>query len=176
MSLIVTHTEPQRDEIVEQRVRAALQQLDSLLDVRWYPYAAYNPRTESYEGRSALVCRWPIGDKRYEMIRSGEIGDDPYDILGYFTDDMQNADSPAVSVDAIESKVIDLLASADNQRVGWRDRMLKTVENNRRVRAEARRVQNDMLHDLASYHREAALGIPIVAVATQIVDNTTESV
>jgi hypothetical protein len=169
MSLIIGASRPERNERVESAVRAQLKQIDALLDIRWFGTIAWNERNATPEGRYALVVRWPQGDPRYALIQSGDLGDDPHDILGWFSADMQNADTAAMDVDSIESKVLELLASADNERESWKSRLKRSAEHNIELR---RKNKNDFVehevHDAASYLREQALGIPIVNVPTQI--------
>lgn len=171
--LWTTYVAPQPlDESNEQRVRSRLQQIDALLDLRWMPTAVVNTEHQKFEGRYALLVKWPIIDKRYELIRSGEIGDFPYDILGWFTDNIQDANSPAVAPDMLEQRIQQLLASADNERSPWKDRMRATIAKNAAVKAAQRSELEAITHDAASYLRNQIKHLPIVGVHSDVVDNT----
>src|SRR5581483_7017023 len=120
--LYVNYTRPERNEQLEAKVDAELKQLDSLLGIQWFEAVKYNERQNVYEGRYALTCRWPQSDKRWELYQRGEIGE-PFDILGWFTDDMFDGNSAAVDPEMIWNKTLELLASADNTRHPWKDRL-----------------------------------------------------
>ena len=129
------HSRPEPQPDAEDRVRKQLKSIDDLLDVRWFPYAIWNERHHSFEGRYALVCRWPLEDKRWELYQKGEI-EDAVDMLGWFCEDMQNAASMPVSVDSIERKVIELLGKCDGTRVPHAVRMRQIVEKNAKLRKD----------------------------------------
>lgn len=166
--LYVNYVEPQPDPIAEQRIREQLKALDTLLDVRWIQNALWNARHEKLEGRYAIVCKWPLSDKRYSLIQSGEIGDDPYDILGWVTEDVHNAESPAMSLDAIEQKVVQLLASADNERTPWKQRMAQTIAKNKKVKEDNKKQLEAMIHDAAGYEFNRVKGSPIVNIGLDV--------
>lgn len=126
---------PERSPELEEKVTERLRAIDSLLGVRWMPHAAYSPRTRTFEGRYALTVRWPESDPRWLLYRKGEIGE-PFDILGWFSEDLHDAHSEAVDVDALESKVLALLGRSDNTREPWKERMKRSIEHNRRRRQE----------------------------------------
>lgn len=162
---VQAHQRPVPNPEIEAKVKQELATIDSLLDLIWVEGVVLNARHNQYEGRYALVCRWPMGDKRWGMIQSGEIGNTPYDILGWFTEDVQNAESPSFEPSAIDERVMKLLASADNNRVDWKIRLASSAQNNI---DRKKKIQQDFLenqgHDIASYERNRALGIHQVSV------------
>lgn len=158
---------PEPNEQVEQRVRAQLKAIDPLLDLRWFPNAFFNSQHNRMEGRYGLVVRWPQSDLRWPLFHNGDIGE-PVDLLGWFAEDMQNAESAAVDVDSIENRVLALLASADNERMPWRERMRKSAEHNAKVRQANKDTLADMVHDEASYQFNRVKHNPIVAVSQDI--------
>lgn len=139
---------PERQPEAEEKVRLQLKSIDELLDVRWYPYAIWSDKSRSFEGRYALVCQWPNGDKRWELFQSGEI-EDPVDMLGWFCEDIHDATSMPVSVDSIEQKVIELLGKCDATRIPHGTRMRQIVERNAKLRKEKRSEIVDQAEDVA---------------------------
>lgn len=165
----LTHSRPQANPELEARIRPWLKDMDELLDVHWTEGIVWNKRHKAFEGRYALVCKWPQGDKRLGMIQSGELGDYPYDILGWFTEDMQDGGTAAIPLDMFENRVLELLASADNAATPWKARLAqvaaKNVERKRKLKQSF--IENEV-HDLASHHRNAGLKIAQVSVAKEI--------
>jgi len=147
--LTVIRHRPEPNPDVEQRIRAELQSLDSLLDIRWFPNAVYNPRHRDFEGRYSLICNWPQSDKRWEMVQSGEIGD-AFDSLGWFCEDIHDPESVPVAPDSIMSKVLELLGKCDNTQHPWRERMKELVEKNAKVRKQRQQEVVDRAEDIAS--------------------------
>ena len=148
VSVTSRYSRPEPQLEAEQRVRTMLKNIDELLDVKWFPYAIWNEKHQSFEGRYGLVCRWPQNDKRWELYQSGEI-EDPIDMLGWFCTDIHDATSMPVSVDSIEQKVIELLAKCDATRIPHTTRMRQIVERNAKVRREKRAVITDNAEDIA---------------------------
>src|SRR5688572_26054592 len=101
---------PQPQPEAEAALRVTLRDLDPLLDVRWFHLGADANGTP--QGRYGLTCQWPQSDKRWEMYRTGEIGE-PYDILGWLTEAIRS-DTPnfndtqalPTSLDGILPKVL----------------------------------------------------------------------
>lgn len=118
---------------MEQRIRERLTQLDTLLDVQWFPYAVFNQRHKDFEGRYALVCKWPQGDARWALFQSGEI-EHAFDMLGWFCTDLHDANSTPVGLDAIDNKVFELLASCDGTRIPHAKRMAQILEKNDKLK------------------------------------------
>jgi len=147
-SVIARHARPEPQPEAEARVRAQLKGIDELLDVKWFPYAIFNEKHKSFEGRYALVCKWPQGDKRWELYQSGEI-EDPVDMFGWFCEDIHNAESMPVSVDSIEQKVVELLSKCDATRIPHSTRLKQIVERNAKVRRDRRSVVSDKAEDVA---------------------------
>lgn len=135
------HPRPEPNGEVEERVRKELKNLDSLLDIRWFPYAVFNQKYNGFEGRYALVCQWPMGDGRWELYQKGEI-EDNVDMLGWFCTDLHDAESVPVSPDSILNKVLELLGKCDDNRISHAKRMKQVMEKNAKLR-ESRK--NDML-------------------------------
>lgn len=128
---------PEPNAETEQKVREQLQSIDSLLDIRWFPYAIFNEKERDFEGRYALVCIWPQGDPRWQMYQSGEM-EDSVDMLGWFCEDIHDAHSVPVAPDSIERKVIELLGRCDSNRIPHSTRMKQMAEKNAALRKKRR--------------------------------------
>jgi hypothetical protein len=124
---------PEPNVEAEERVRVMLKSMDELLDIKWFPYAVFNPKYNDFEGRYGLICKWPQGDKRWSLFQSGEINE-PFDMFGWFCTDIHDADSMPVSPDSIESKVLDLLGKCDADRIPHTQRMKQVLGKNAEVR------------------------------------------
>lgn len=131
-------TRADRQYEAEEAIREKLKSIDSLLDIRYVEWA----------GRYSLVCQWPQSDDRWKMFESGEIGE-PFDSLGWFCEDMQNPSSLPVSVDSIENLVLERLASCDNTRYPWRDRMKDIIAKNAKLRRNRKQEVIDRAEDIA---------------------------
>lgn len=131
-------TRADRQYEVEKEVREKLKSVDELLDVQYVEWAE----------RYSLICKWPTTDPRWKMYQSGEIGS-PYDSLGWFCEDMQDPSSLPVSLDSIENKVLELLASCDNSKHPWKDRMRQIIDKNARVRKAKQQMVLDQVEDVA---------------------------
>lgn len=124
---------------VAETVRQKLKEIDGLLDLLYVEWA----------GRYCLISHWPSSDERWKMFESGEIGA-AYDSLGWFCEDMQDPQSLPVSVDSIENKVLELLASCDNTKHPWRDRMREIVAKNAKLRKDRKDKLAEQAADVAS--------------------------
>jgi hypothetical protein len=165
----VTVSRPEPQPELEEKFRKWLGTIDSLLDVRWVESAAWNAKAETFEGRYALICRWPLADRRYELIRSGELGNEPFDILGWLTRDIHDAESIPQSFDDMENRVVELLARSDNEREDWKSKMKRSVEHNKTLKEKRRKeFLDNEVHDSASYYRNQALGIQQSAVPVEV--------
>ena len=133
-----------QDELAEQ-VRAKLKAIDSLLDIQYVEWAQ----------RYALTVQWPQSDERWKMFQSGEIGA-PFDNLGWFTEDIQDPQSLPVSVDSIENLVLERIASCDNTRYPWKDRMKDIIAKNAKVRKSRQQEIIDRTGDIAGTLFDAA--------------------
>lgn len=147
-SVHITNTRPEPQPEAETRVREQLKSIDSLLDVRWFPYAIINPVTNEWEGRYALVCNWPQSDKRWEMYQSGEI-EDHCDMLGWFCEDIHDAKSIPVNVDSIEQKIVELLGKCDANRIPHATRLKQIVEKNAKNRKNRKQPMLDYTQEIA---------------------------
>ena len=165
--LYVAYSPPRPNPTVEARVREQLKLHDELLDIRWIDNVYWNEKQRSFEGRYALICRWPQADKRWEMYQRGEIGD-PYDIFGWFCEDIHNADSVPVDPESIERKIIELLNSADNNRADLKTRMKQAVEKNAAQRRANREQLSQLALDEVEYNYQKLRKLPIVAVSKDI--------
>jgi hypothetical protein len=163
----VPYSSPQRNPHVEERARAFLKSKDSLLDIRWVPFAYFNEKQGKMEGAYAITIAWAPIDKRWVLYRSGEIGE-PFDILGWYAEDIHNPESGPLSPEYAEERVMKLLASADNLKTPWKKRMLQSMENNKKVREDNKKILGDMIHDEASYLFNQVKHVPIVAVSKEI--------
>lgn len=140
---------PEPNEATEARVREQLQSMDSLLDIKWFPQAVYNPKHKDLEGRYALVCKWPQGDPRWELHQTGEI-ELPFDRLGWFTTDIQDPEATPVAPDSIENKVMELLSKCDGTKMPHLKRMIQVVEKNKQVTKERQKGILDQVEDITS--------------------------
>ena len=124
---------------LEERVNRELQALDTLLHIRWVDNIFYNQSKQRFEGRYGLACHWPQIDKRWEYVKSGKWdGACAYDILGWMTQDMQDASSlELMGADAVIAKALELLARCDNTRQPWAERMLGSAKKNAKARKQA---------------------------------------
>lgn len=139
---------PEPNVALEERIRPQLQALDSLLDIKWMPMAVYNPKHRDFEGRYALICNWPQGDKRWALYQTGEI-EEHFDMLGWFCTDMHDPESVPVSPDSIDQKVFDLLYRCDAERLPHLTRMAQTVEKNAKLRKSRRDGIMDQVEEVA---------------------------
>lgn len=138
--------EPQPD--AEEAVRRLLKSIDTLLDVKWFPYAIINQKYNSFEGRYGLICQWPQNDQRWELYQKGEV-EDPIDMLGWFCTDIHDANSLPVSVDSMEQKIVELLGKCDGERMPHTKRMKQIIEKNAKLRTSRKSTVNDMTEDVA---------------------------
>jgi hypothetical protein len=165
----IDHHRPQPNPVIEEKVRAELKALDDLIDIRWFENIHYNERHKAFEGRYALVVRWPSGDPRYQMIQSGEIGNDPYDIFGWFAKDVQDGGSEALDPDLMLNRAMEILNSADNTKVGWKQRLANAAAKNKALREKRKSDFIDQqVHDIASYYRNSGLNIQQISVPKEI--------
>lgn len=145
----------------EQRVREVLATMDSLLDIMWVPTVYYNRSKDRWEGRYALICRWPRIDGRWQEVQSGKVPEqDAYDIVGWLCEDMQDAQSVPQGQEGIAERVVTLLGKMDNERYPWKQRMLATVEKNKKRHEDMKKEVGDMTHDVASYYYRQAKQVP----------------
>lgn len=148
----------QNDE-TERIVNEELQRLDSLVSIGWVPYAVMVPN-KGWEGRYALFCKWPQADKRWEWVQQGK--HDPAearDILGWFCDDVHNANSTPRDPPTILRVLLELLYKCDNNRYPWAKRMAASAEKNRRITEKRKQDVMDLVQDEAThtyYHSEHA--------------------
>ena len=139
---------PEPNVETEERVRIMLKSMDELLDIKWFPYAIFNQQFNDYEGRYALVCKWPQGDKRWSLYQSGEI-EDPYDMFGWFCLDIHDANTVPVDADSIENKVLELLHNCDEQRMPHTRRMAQMVDKNADLRRRRKAEMLDQAGEIA---------------------------
>lgn len=132
-----------RQEGQETRLREWLRTLDSLLDVKYVPWAE----------RYSLICNWPQADVRWPLYQNGEIGE-PFDSLGWLCKDAGDSTSVPLNLDDCEAIVIERLAACDNEIRGWKSRMKDTIVNNKKVRKDRQQIALDQAEDVASslYH------------------------
>lgn len=128
---------PGPSEGLEQRVNDELQRLDTLLHIRWIEKAYFNQRHQRFEGRYALCCWWPKVDKRWQWVQQSKMSaDEAFDIMGWFCEDIHNAESVPQKPLAMMDKVYELLSSADNTHRPWADRMAEITAANARHRRQ----------------------------------------
>ena len=138
-------TRAERQIYQEEQLRQRLKALDSLLDIVYIPWA----------GRYSLICNWPQEDARWPMYQNGDISEH-YDALGWFCTDMQNPMSLPVSLDDIEAKVLELLASCDNERRTWKTRMADHIAHNAKVKKDRKQIALDQVQDVTEVLWNAA--------------------
>ena len=160
--------QPEPSEAVENQLRPLLKEWSELLDLLWYaPFRRY-----------ALIAYYPANDPMRERFQKGETDAD-YDILGWLTKGLQSADEIPKDPMELWPKIQELLASADNARVPWKQRLAQVAAKNQKLREQRNKdFLEGHVHDNASYVREAALGIPISHVsakAKEIISNNNES-
>lgn len=150
---------PNRDaEIV---VRHHLKELDPLLDIQWMDAV----------GRYALTCRWPERDRRWELHRAGEIGA-PEDILGWFTEGIQDANGlPLDPLDMLD-RIIEWLGKMNNDRESWRERMRRSMERNRELQRKRKQQIVEDTMDVTKHYAKLHLGEGTVNLG----DGTRESI
>lgn len=157
--LVTARAAPTRSEATEERVNRELQALDTLLHIRWMPFAVGVPGGER-EGRYALCSYWPQIDPRREWVKKGEYSpEDAFDILGWFCEDLHDAESVPENPEAILRKVLELLHKCDNTRQPWRKRMAECIENNKRRFQKVKEAALDEVTDMAAdqyYHSNRA--------------------
>lgn len=156
---------PSPDYIIT-AVRMQLKEIDGLLDIGWFPNVSYDERSETFEGRYALVCMWAQSDDRWQMYHSGEIGE-PFDILGYFTQASgqgQWADphAPPVEPDLLMDQVMEHLGRMDQTRETWKERMKKAAAANVKLQKDRHQGIVDEVVDELVYSRKRIKGEPIV--------------
>ena len=128
---------PGPNPFTEERVNKELQSLDSLLHIRWVENVYANQTTQQMEGRYAMCCHWPKVDKRWEEVRSG--GCDPaaaFDIMGWFCEDIHDANTVPQDPESIMHKMMELLHNADNERQPWAERMAGTAQHNKDLKKQ----------------------------------------
>lgn len=150
--LVVRGGGPTRNEFTESRVNAELQALDSLLHIKWMPNAVgVLGKPGEREGRYALCSRWPSIDPRQEWVRKGEYDpDSAFDILGWFCEDLQDAESVPAEPESILHKVLELLHRCDNTKFPWRKRMAEVIEHNKKRQAKMKEEAVDEVKDMAA--------------------------
>jgi len=133
-----------------EKAEAILKQLDPLLGIVWLPFARYDEKRDEWEGRYALTCTWPQVDKRWELYRSGDLGE-PFDILGMFEEDGKMltwhsvGSSPVLDPMSVMDSALEVLGKMDLTRQDWKERVKKNAEHNKAL-AEKRR--KDMIGDV----------------------------
>lgn len=158
---------PGAEAVMRERVKS----MDELLDIRWFATAYWNGLKGRWEGRYALVSKWPKSDPRWQMVFSGEIApDDAEDLIGWMTEDMGDANSVPVSLEAMENRVCTLLHSCDEAQFPWKKRMAQIIEKNAAVRRKKKTDAGDHAFDVALDYYQHKL--PKSYVSKQIEDNT----
>jgi len=62
---------------------------------------------------------------------------------------MSDASSLPISLDDVENKVLELLASCDNETRSWKTRMADHIDHNRKVRKDRQQIALDQVEDVA---------------------------
>lgn len=142
----------------EEKARRILKDIDPLLDLRWMDVLK----------RYALVCRWADSDKRWEMYRSGEIGECE-DIIGWFVEpddggNIGNGERLPLDPLTMMDVVVRYLGRMDNSRQPWKDRMRASVAHNAKVTRERRQAIVDETVEAAEYYQKKFFSEPIVGL------------
>lgn len=141
---------PSPNPDMEARVNAKLAaDFDPLLHIAWCPTAYWNAEKQRLEGRYALYHRWRDNDPRW----AGQPPDypDAHDLMGWFCTDMHDASTVAQEPEQMFELVRTLLGKADNTRFPWKERMLKSIDHNRKLREQARAEAVDEAVDEAAH-------------------------
>jgi hypothetical protein len=103
------------------------------------------------------------------MVQSGEVSPaDAHDIIGWLCTDMTDAQSVPNTQAGVMDRVMECLGQMDNTRYPWKQRFMQVTEKNRKRHEALKAEAADMTHDVASYYYNQAKGNPIVAVATNL--------
>ena len=87
------------------------------------------------------------------MVQKGEYApQDAFDIIGWFCDDMQDANSTPKEPASVLRKVLELLYKCDNTRFPWRKRMAEVIEKNKRRQEKIVEEAVDEMKDFAADH------------------------
>lgn len=104
------------NSVREQRARETLKQIDQCLDIRWYWTAVHeddvNDEIISWEGRYAIIMYLSPNDPELAIARQNGT-EDPFTILGWYTQDMNRAESLPLPCDEIEPKLRIFLGRQD---------------------------------------------------------------
>jgi hypothetical protein len=92
----------------------------------------------------------------------------PYDVLGWFCEDMTVAESRPIPPDEMEPVVREFLGKIDGTRTRVTERLKEVSENNKKVSERSIADAADEMSQHALDLRRQAYGIPFVPVATQI--------
>jgi hypothetical protein len=139
---------PQPIPQVEEMIRQELARIDPLLDILWIDEVYPNEVQEVYEGRYALIVRWPSTDGRWIAVRE-EGYTEAYDLLGWFCEDVSDAESVPQDPYSMMSLVYDLLHNADNEEAPWYDRMKQVFDKNLDKMRENKQMLDDEIEEIA---------------------------
>ena len=139
---------PQPMPDVEERVRKELQAIDPLLDITWVDDVVPNPAHQLYEGRYALICRWPASDGRWQAVREDGYTD-AYDMLGWFCEDPANADSIPQDPYNMMALIYKLLQNADSEEAPWYERMSQVFGKNLDRMRDNKQMLDDEVTEIA---------------------------
>jgi hypothetical protein len=153
----------------EARARALLKSIDDCLDIRWFWTAVHEDNAYDevihWEGRYALITGLSPNDP--ELARARQTGEpDPHIILGWFTEDMNRANSRMLPCDEMEPKVRSFLGKIDGDVVdhGARLAALQISEFQKSERLQADVLDESVYQALE--HRREITGIPFVGKYT----------
>ena len=127
-------------EDVEKRVERMLQDIDRHLHLQWHDLFQ----------RYYIANKWHDQDPRWELHRQGEVGD-PYDILGWFTSDLDSA----------EDRVLEFLGRMDQTRETWKQRMKASIEHNKKVQEDLRKQGVEEMTEALEYNRKRIFSEPV---------------
>lgn len=149
-------------------MRAELQAIDPLLDIRWQPAWVWNDKQQTFEGRYVLTCHWPQTDRRWrDLDHQG----DTFDILGAFTENIEDATSIPVTPEAMIDIVIARLATFDGERFPHTQRLAQIAEKNKlQSKLNAQLVEDEAV-DALEYEFDRWRGTPKVNVLTNLENN-----
>lgn len=165
------HAAPAANAEREKVVQRYLTHLDSRLAVKWIDHVVktwdVNEEEIKHEGRYALIFSLPSNDPMTAYAR--QIGrEHPYDVLGWFCEDMTSADSRPVPCDEMEPVVREFLGRIDGTRNRVTDRLKEISENNKKVSERAMADYADSASMEMLDHRRSVYNIPQVSVPIQL--------
>lgn len=153
----------------EARARAVLKSIDECLDILWVWKAVHtddvNEEVVHWEGRYAIITYFKSHDPELALTRACG-APNPHMVLGWYTQDMNRAESPMLPCDEMEPKVRSFLGKMDGEQRNHAQRMaaLEISEFQRSEKLKADTLDQSVWE--AMEHRREHVGIPYVGQYT----------